>query len=1112
MGAAEKSNGMDEGTLEIGMEYRTVSGVAGPLVILDKVKGPKYQEIVNIRLGDGSTRRGQVLEVDGERAVVQVFEGTSGIDNKFTTVQFTGEVLKTPVSMDMLGRIFNGSGKPIDNGPPILPEAYLDISGSSINPSERTYPEEMIQTGISTIDVMNSIARGQKIPLFSAAGLPHNEIAAQICRQAGLVKRLEKTENLLELYANYAIGKDVQAMKAVVGEEALSSEDLLYLEFLDKFERKFVAQGAYDTRNIFQSLDLAWTLLRIFPRELLHHEQLVIPSPDPSSSPVLTLPDDSKRRVVSSFDDMPRGYNGMESNGRFVNNRPDETNNWGDHDPYVMNRGPMQVPYQQPAWGDPYLVTPSAFPYQPVWGQNQSWGPGAGEGDPYVENPSVSQYQPPWGQYQENFDSYNGYGGNAYTGSNHYVSYMKKSAPASRTVIQQEEVRGYQETGQWVDPMQYDPYGNGFGYGYGFPYGGAPAPAPAQPPQEPKKPKSPPPPPPPMASDYLNFFDAYDNEFQSYGYGHGYESMASSPDSSEVREREGIPDLEEETETESHHEEAIKGNTFSKKRNIGEGISRPIRKEDIEGSSWKGHSSSTEVSSGRIPPGKSESSLHSVPMENNKGAHSVDIEVDKNSSETIVSHSMDEGHDHKKGGSFDTDEGSTPELDSSIMSSLTTLSPHGSRDLHEVVTEIKDEFETAFSYGKEVALMLEAGKLPYQSRFAVLKVVLSKILAPSSTTSDHPIQPVRSASRVTKLAGSYNLDAVSDDESVNLSSTLEKLYVWEKKLYKAVKDEERIRIMYEKMHQRLLELDANGAESSKIEAAEASIRRLTTKLNVSIKAIDAISREIHKVRDKELQPQVSELIYGYEPLLVSSFLVLTSYKILIRMWQSFVQCHRRQFQAIMDSRSRTLRANTTLERDSSLRTTLELETRLVTWCQHFNNWINAQKSYVDSLNGWLLQCIDHEPEVTIDGEIPYSPGRIGAPPIFIICNDWQREIKGVSQERVSKAMNGFASNLRQLLERQDDMQRLMLKKEYIAKEFARKRVNIGPDSAHGSMVPSEAGKVEEEWARHKEAMKLVYNGGSSSLQGGVIPIFKALENFTCDALKAHEQVRLQEQS
>ena len=491
---------MAKATLEVGgkglsiepeLKYKTVSGVSGPLVVLEKVREPKFAEIVHLKLSDGSSRRGQVLEVDGERAVVQVFEGTSGIDNRDTQVTFTGEILKTPVSRDMLGRVFNGSGKPIDDGPPVLAETYLDIMGMPINPSERTYPEEMIQTGISTIDVMNSIARGQKIPLFSAAGLPHNEIAAQICRQAGLVKQpkengaqahgssqsepnllgevegsngskevndeedfaivfaamgvnmetaqffkqdfeengsLEKvvlflnlandptieriitprialttaeylayecgkhvlviltdmssyadalrevsaareevpgrrgypgymytdlatiyeragriegrkgsitqlpiltmpnddithpipdltgyiTEgqiyidrqlhnrqiyppcNVLpslsrlmksaigegmtrgdhsevsnQLYACYAIGKDVQAMKAVVGEEALSDEDLLYLQFLDKFESKFVAQGAYETRTIFNSLDLAWSLLRLFPREML---------------------------------------------------------------------------------------------------------------------------------------------------------------------------------------------------------------------------------------------------------------------------------------------------------------------------------------------------------------------------------------------------------------------------------------------------------------------------------------------------------------------------------------------------------------------------------------------------------------------------------------------------------------------------------------------------------------------------------------------------------------------------------------------------------------------------------------------------------------------------
>ena len=144
------------------------------------MRSPKFAEIVNLTLADGSTRTGQVLEVQGSKAVVQVFEGTSGIDTLGTAVEFSGNILTTPVSDDMLGRIFNGSGKPIDKGPAVLPEDFLDINGQPINPQMRTYPEEMIQTGISTIDCMNSVARGQKIPLFSAAGLPHNDIAAQV--------------------------------------------------------------------------------------------------------------------------------------------------------------------------------------------------------------------------------------------------------------------------------------------------------------------------------------------------------------------------------------------------------------------------------------------------------------------------------------------------------------------------------------------------------------------------------------------------------------------------------------------------------------------------------------------------------------------------------------------------------------------------------------------------------------------------------------------------------------------------------------------------------------------------------------------------------------------
>ncbi len=171
--------------------YKTVSSVNGPLIVVEHVGQPKFSEIVKIDLGKGGQRTGQVLEVHGNRAVVQVFEGTSGINARDTRSTFTGQTMRTPVSKDMLGRIFNGSGHPIDGGPPVLPEKFLDINGQPINPCKRVYPKEMIQTGISTIDVMISIARGQKIPIFSGTGLPTNEMAAQIVRQAGLVNEEE---------------------------------------------------------------------------------------------------------------------------------------------------------------------------------------------------------------------------------------------------------------------------------------------------------------------------------------------------------------------------------------------------------------------------------------------------------------------------------------------------------------------------------------------------------------------------------------------------------------------------------------------------------------------------------------------------------------------------------------------------------------------------------------------------------------------------------------------------------------------------------------------------------------------------------------------------------
>jgi V/A-type H+-transporting ATPase subunit B len=168
-------------------EYRSVTQVAGPLMIVDGVEEVAYGEVVNIRTPEGDSRMGQVLESQENLAIVQVFEGTRGLDTDKTRVRFSGEIMRLPVSKEILGRSFDGLGRPIDGGPEIIPEARLPITGAAINPTARAYPNEFIQTGVSTIDGMNTLVRGQKLPIFSGAGLPHNELAAQIARQAAVL-------------------------------------------------------------------------------------------------------------------------------------------------------------------------------------------------------------------------------------------------------------------------------------------------------------------------------------------------------------------------------------------------------------------------------------------------------------------------------------------------------------------------------------------------------------------------------------------------------------------------------------------------------------------------------------------------------------------------------------------------------------------------------------------------------------------------------------------------------------------------------------------------------------------------------------------------------------
>ena len=165
-------------------EYRTIEEVAGPLMLVKQVDGVKYDELGEIELPDGSVRRCRVLEVNGQNVLVQLFESAQGINLAGSKVRFSGHGVTLPVSPDMLGRVFSGMGEPIDGGARIIPEATPDINGTPINPAARDYPDEFIQTGISTIDGLNTLVRGQKLPIFSGSGLPHADLAAQIARQA----------------------------------------------------------------------------------------------------------------------------------------------------------------------------------------------------------------------------------------------------------------------------------------------------------------------------------------------------------------------------------------------------------------------------------------------------------------------------------------------------------------------------------------------------------------------------------------------------------------------------------------------------------------------------------------------------------------------------------------------------------------------------------------------------------------------------------------------------------------------------------------------------------------------------------------------------------------
>lgn len=210
-------------------EYKTIREIVGPLLMVDGVEGIKYEELVEIEMQNGEIRRGRVLEVNGDKAMVQLFEGSSGINLKDSKVRFLAKPLTLSVSEYMIGRVFDGMGKPKDGGPDLIPEDKLDINGIAINPVARDYPSEFIQTGVSAIDGLNTLVRGQKLPIFSGSGLPHANLAAQIARQAKVLGTDDK----------FAV---------VFGAIGITFEEAQY--FIDDFKKT----GAIDRSVLFMNL------------------------------------------------------------------------------------------------------------------------------------------------------------------------------------------------------------------------------------------------------------------------------------------------------------------------------------------------------------------------------------------------------------------------------------------------------------------------------------------------------------------------------------------------------------------------------------------------------------------------------------------------------------------------------------------------------------------------------------------------------------------------------------------------------------------------------------------------------------------------------------------
>ncbi|XP_020580034.1 uncharacterized protein LOC110024414 [Phalaenopsis equestris] len=521
---------------------------------------------------------------------------------------------------------------------------------------------------------------------------------------------------------------------------------------------------------------------------------------------------------------------------------------------------------------------------------------------------------------------------------------------------------------------------------------------------------APPPPSPPRTStwDFLNPFQPFDSYYHS-----------PSRSSKDVREEEGIPDLEEdelEVIKEAYGDQKFAASTSAGDAPEQSNKSASVEKDDAVGN---------PIDS---------SSYHPKPKDDDV------VVVEKN----VV------GDELQK----------PPEV-------RTVVPPRRYHNVSEVASEIRVQFEGAYESTKELAKMLEVGKHPYSDK-GCASAVSSRMLCviPVSISKDEDLV--------------YVEDKVMS--TGNLSSTLQKLYIWEHKLLDEIRVEEKLRLLHDRKSKKLQRLDERGAEAHKIDSTQKLIRKLSTQIMIAIQVVNTISTKINMLRDEELWPQIYELIQGLE-----------------KMWKILLGCHQIQYQAISESSYIDSLTSGGRLSDSHVSAVMQLELELLKWIANFSAWINLQKNFVKSLNSWLVLCLRYEPEVTADGIPPYSPGRIGAPPAFVIFNSWSQALDRVSENEVLAAMKSFASNVNQLWRPYD----IELRQKMAANREMEKLHKMREREAQ--VIEGLNRKLVVNSAVHDDR-PLSHLSEPGSLQSSLKHVFEAMESFSTNLMKAYEDI------